>query len=75
MVFNMLQPQLPRRTGKNYNQWSTQMKCLYAQDLWDMVKNGYNEPDNVAGLNPQQLIELKENRKRTGRLYSSFSKL
>lgn len=62
---NMLQPQLPRLTGKNYNQWSIQMKVLYgSQDLWEIVENGYEEPENQTNLSTQQLNTLKENRKK-----------
>ncbi|XP_077230201.1 uncharacterized protein LOC143863422 [Tasmannia lanceolata] len=64
MASNMLQPQLPQFNGKNYNQWSIQMKVLYgSQDLWDIVENGVEEPEDQATLTPQQLNELKDNRK------------
>ena len=62
---NMLQPQLPHLTEKNYNQWSIQMKVLYgSQDLWEIVENGYEEPENQATLSTQQLNTLKEIRKK-----------
>ncbi|XP_077250369.1 uncharacterized protein LOC143889871 [Tasmannia lanceolata] len=65
MTSNMLQPQLPRFNGKNYNQWSIQMKVLYeSQDLWDIVETGIEEPEDQAALTPQQLNELKDNRKK-----------
>ncbi|KAI5336607.1 hypothetical protein L3X38_015875 [Prunus dulcis] len=62
---NLLQPQLPKFTGKNYSQWSIQMKVLYAaQDLWEVVENGFVEPNDQAVLTQQQLTELKETRKK-----------
>ncbi|XP_077230180.1 uncharacterized protein LOC143863401 [Tasmannia lanceolata] len=65
MASNMLQPQLLRFNGKNYNQWSIQMKVLYgSQDLWDIVETGVEEPEDQAALTPQQLNELKDNRKK-----------
>lgn len=61
----MLQPQLPKFNGKNYNQWIIQIKVLYgSQDLWDIVETGYVESENQVALTQQQLNELKENRKR-----------
>ncbi|XP_077221681.1 uncharacterized protein LOC143855443 [Tasmannia lanceolata] len=65
MASNMLQPQLPRFNGKNYNQWSIQMKVLYgSQDLWDIVETVVEEPEDQAALTSQQLNELKDNRKK-----------
>ncbi|TXG70161.1 hypothetical protein EZV62_005096 [Acer yangbiense] len=62
---NMLQPQLPKFIGKNYNQWSIQMKVLYeSQELWGVVETGFVEPENQTGLTQAQLNELKENRKK-----------
>ncbi|KAL4014559.1 hypothetical protein IC575_026766 [Cucumis melo] len=61
----MLQPQLPRFSGKNFNQWSIQMKVLYgSQELWDIVERGYTEVENQSELTNQQLVELRENRKK-----------
>ena len=41
------------------------MKVLYqSQELWDIVESGVAEPTNVANITPQQLQELKENRKK-----------
>ncbi|KAA0038926.1 integrase [Cucumis melo var. makuwa] len=62
---NMLQPQLPRFSGKNFYQWSIQMKVLYgSQELWDIVERGYTEVENQSELTNQQLVELRENRKK-----------
>ncbi|XP_077221031.1 uncharacterized protein LOC143854809 [Tasmannia lanceolata] len=65
MASNMLQPQLLRFNGKNYNQWSIQMKVLYgSQYLWDIIENDIEEPEDQAALTLQQLNELKDNRKK-----------
>ncbi|XP_077234703.1 uncharacterized protein LOC143876907 [Tasmannia lanceolata] len=65
MASNMLQPQLPRFNGKNYNQWSIQMKVLYgSQDLWDIVETGVEEPEDQTALTSLQLNELRDNRKK-----------
>ncbi|KAI0519880.1 hypothetical protein KFK09_007341 [Dendrobium nobile] len=62
---NNLQPQLPKFTGKNYNQWSIQMRVLYqSQELWEIVENGFQEPEVERDLNQRLLQELKENRKK-----------
>ncbi|KAA0065975.1 integrase [Cucumis melo var. makuwa] len=62
---NMLQPQLSRFSGKNFNQWSIQMKVLYgSQELWDIIERGYTEVENQSELTNQQLVELRENRKK-----------
>ncbi|KAI3734276.1 hypothetical protein L6452_13741 [Arctium lappa] len=56
-----LQPQLPKLTGRNYHHWSIQMKVLYeSQDLWSIVKNGFDESVNQDALTGQQLTEFKE---------------
>ena len=37
---------LPRLTKANYDNWSIQMRALLgAQDAWDVVENGYMEPE------------------------------
>nr|CAD1843871.1 unnamed protein product [Ananas comosus var. bracteatus] len=43
----MIQPQLPKFTGKNFDYWSIQIKCLFSsQELWDIVKNGFKDVTN-----------------------------
>nr|CAD1823479.1 unnamed protein product [Ananas comosus var. bracteatus] len=40
----MIQPQLPKLTGKNFDYWSIQIKCLFSsQELWDIVKDGFKD--------------------------------
>ncbi|GAV88028.1 hypothetical protein CFOL_v3_31452 [Cephalotus follicularis] len=62
---NLLQPQLPRFTGKNYHQWSILKKILYeSQELWSLVENGLVEPEDKSALTQAQLTELKDNKKK-----------
>ncbi|XP_020245115.1 uncharacterized protein LOC109844741 [Asparagus officinalis] len=65
---NMIQPQIPKLMKTNYDNWSIQMKVLLgSQDLWDLVENGYTEPESPAAeatLTATQKSELKEVRKR-----------
>ncbi|XP_020258742.1 uncharacterized protein LOC109835165 [Asparagus officinalis] len=65
---NMIQPQIPKLMKTNYDNWSIQMKVLLgSQDLWELVENGYTEPESLAAeatLTATQKSELKEVRKR-----------
>ena len=65
---NMIQPQIPKLTKTNYDDWSIQMKVLLSsQDLWELVGNGYAEPESSAteaSFSATQKSELKEFRKR-----------
>ncbi|XP_022846386.1 uncharacterized protein LOC111369135 [Olea europaea var. sylvestris] len=65
---SFFQPQLPRLTKENYENWSIQMKVLLAsQDLWDMVEKGYTEPTSKADedvLSAAEKATLKEARKK-----------
>ncbi|GAV84464.1 DUF4219 domain-containing protein/UBN2 domain-containing protein [Cephalotus follicularis] len=62
---NLLQPQLPRFTGKNYHQWSIRIKVLYeSQELWSLVENSLVEPEDQSALTQAQLTELKDNLKK-----------
>nr|XP_020258021.1 uncharacterized protein LOC109834420 isoform X1 [Asparagus officinalis] len=65
---NMIQPQIPKLTKTNYDSWSIQMKVLLgSQDLWELIENGYAEPESPtaeANLSATQKSELKEFRKK-----------
>ena len=51
------QPLIPVFNGEKYEFWSIKMKTLFkSQDLWDLVENGYSEPDDDEA-------RLKENKK------------
>ncbi|KHM98936.1 hypothetical protein glysoja_030971, partial [Glycine soja] len=56
--------QMPMLTKNNYDNWSIKMKALLgAQDVWDIVENGFEEQDE-ASLSQGVKETLKESRKR-----------
>ncbi|CAL2260561.1 unnamed protein product [Prunus armeniaca] len=58
---------MPIFDGENYEYWSLQMKTLFiSQDLWDLVEDGYEEPEKTSTgkATPESQQALKENRKR-----------
>ena len=63
-----IQPQLPRFSGKNFDQWCIQMKALFGfQELFETIELGYAEPVDqaaVAALTQAQKDSLRENRKK-----------
>ncbi|KAL3755900.1 hypothetical protein ACJRO7_002879 [Eucalyptus globulus] len=72
-----VQLQLPKLNGKNYNNWSVQMKVLFrSQDLWNLVENGYTEVADVEEFNALRKEEkesLVESRKKDQKaLYAIF---
>ena len=53
----MSQPLIPIFSGNSYEFWGIKMKTLFkSQDLWDLIENGYADPDDE--------IRLRENRKK-----------
>ncbi|GMI94225.1 hypothetical protein HRI_003091800 [Hibiscus trionum] len=51
------QPLIPIFKGEGYAFWSIRMKTLLrSQDLWDLVEQGYADPDDEG--------KLRENRKK-----------
>lgn len=61
----MIQPQIPKLTKTNYDNWSILMKVLLgSQNLWEIVEYGYDEPDSDATLNENQRNALKNVRKK-----------
>lgn len=65
---NSVQLLLPKLNGKNYNNWSVQMKVLFkSQDLWNLVENGYIEVADAEAFNALRKTEkdlLVETRKK-----------
>ena len=57
--------QVPTLNNSNYDNWNIRMKALLgAHDVWDLVENGYNEPQNEDALTQDQKTTMKELRKR-----------
>ena len=45
------QPTIPILNGESYQFWSTKTKTLFkSQDLWDLVENGFANPDEENPL-------------------------
>ncbi|XP_057826189.1 uncharacterized protein LOC131037941 [Cryptomeria japonica] len=65
---SLTNPQIPQFNGKNYDYWAITMKALFcAQDLWEFVENGYQEPVDATTYNALTQAEkdlLKENKKK-----------
>ena len=63
-----LQPQLPRFSGKHFDQWCIQIKALFSfQKLSKIVNLGYAEPvseDVATTLTQDQKDNLRDNRKK-----------
>nr|DAD24426.1 TPA_asm: hypothetical protein HUJ06_025890 [Nelumbo nucifera] len=56
-VVSISQPEIPVFKGECYELWSIKMKTMFrSQDPWDLVENGYPDPDEEA--------RLKENKKK-----------
>ncbi|XP_077222978.1 uncharacterized protein LOC143856599 [Tasmannia lanceolata] len=56
---------VPQLSDKKYENWCIQMKALLgSQDLWDVVENGYTEPENESALTNAQKEALKTLRKK-----------
>ena len=66
MANNNLVPfQVPRLMKENYSSWCIRMKALLgSQDVWDIVSNGYEEPESDAALNQAQREALQNTRKK-----------
>lgn len=63
-VFRLSIP-IPTFNGDNYDFWSIKMKTYFcAQNLWDVVTDGYTNPDDIFALINAQQKELKENQQK-----------
>ena len=60
--------QLPQFNGKNYDYWAITMRAMFAsQDLWELVKDDFEEPADEQAFNALTQAEkdlLKRNRKK-----------
>lgn len=62
---NVFQTQIPKFAGKNYHHWAIQMRVLFeSQDLWNVIENGIDEPEQTEDTTLQQMREVKENKKK-----------
>ncbi|CAL8990715.1 unnamed protein product [Prunus brigantina] len=53
---------LPIFTRENYDFWSIKMKTYFtSQDLWDIVDNDFNNPENST---MEQLRQLKKDQQK-----------
>lgn len=62
------QSSIPVFEGENYDFWCVKMKTLFiSQNVWDLVNNGYEEPDSIDELSNTQKEQLKETEQRDAR--------
>ena len=55
------QPLIPIFKGEKYHLWSLKMKFMFkSQELWELTKNGYTEPDPAPAQLDQQLRETRK---------------
>ena len=74
---NTMQVQLPKLNGKNYDNWSIQLKVFFhSQDMWSIVENGFTDVTEAiayATLSPEAKNTLLEtHRKDHKALYHIF---
>ena len=56
---------IPRFNGEDYDYWSHQMKVLLKSlKLWNIVEDGYEEPDDEDRLTQQQKNALSDKREK-----------
>ncbi|KAI5339517.1 hypothetical protein L3X38_018789 [Prunus dulcis] len=66
---------IPRFNDDNYDYWSNNMKVLLkAVELWNMVEDGCEEPEDEQALTQAQRNALKENRKKDSKTLSTSIK-
>lgn len=54
---------LPRLVKSNYKNWSIQMQALLgAQDVWDVVLEGYTKPEQIEDITVNDIRTQKEAR-------------
>lgn len=56
---------IPMFNGENYDIWYLKAKTVFqAQNLWELVQNGYNEPEEGAELTDVETRTLKDTKRR-----------
>ncbi|WOH15247.1 hypothetical protein DCAR_0934784 [Daucus carota subsp. sativus] len=67
------QTPIPQLTKLNYDTWNIKMKTwLKAEETWEMVGDGFTEPENLGALSQAQQNKLKDERKRDNRALSDL---
>ncbi|KAF8394079.1 hypothetical protein HHK36_020284 [Tetracentron sinense] len=62
---NVQQPPFPIFDGENYDFWCVKMKTLFlSYDIWEIVEEGYEEPENVETLSNARKQQLKETKRK-----------
>ncbi|XP_058760440.1 uncharacterized protein LOC131633767 [Vicia villosa] len=65
MANMMNQMPLPQLSKSNYENWSIQMKALLGSlDVWEVVEEGFEEPETTTGNTTAQNKALKETRSK-----------
>ena len=66
---SIAQPQISIFSGKNYEFWAIKMKILFfSQGIWDLIENGFNEPQDESALSQDEKDKLQDNRKKDAKL-------
>ena len=57
---------VPVFDGENYDFWCVKMKTIFLSlDLWDLVANGFVEPESTTTLSGDESRLLKEKKQKT----------
>ncbi|KAK2999605.1 hypothetical protein RJ639_023298 [Escallonia herrerae] len=66
---------VPEFDGENYDFWYVKMKTIFrSMGLWDLVENGYTEPESVESLSAAQKKQLEEVRQRDANALSTIQR-
>ncbi|KAK2966032.1 hypothetical protein RJ640_012291 [Escallonia rubra] len=61
---NIQQPNISIFDGEQNEEWRMKMRTLFvSQDVWELVENGYEDPDDISTLTLAQQEKLRENKK------------
>ncbi|GMP42450.1 hypothetical protein CsSME_00012198 [Camellia sinensis var. sinensis] len=61
----------PIFNGENFDFWYVKMRTIFVcTELWDLVENGFEEPEDEEALTNPQKNQLKEQRKKDSKALS-----
>ncbi|GMP79115.1 hypothetical protein CsSME_00034784 [Camellia sinensis var. sinensis] len=61
----------PIFNGENFDFWYVKMRTIFLYTkLWDLVENGFEEPEDEEALTNSQKNQLKEQRKKDSKALS-----